>query len=149
MTCTSAPPLRWLVAGVCLVAVSLGLIVKPITTANRVARTGICDLVAEPPCVDFGAVHPAEQLTATFRLENQTGEIVQIVQVLKSCGCTDAAIDRQVLKPGENCTVTVRWHPTGAGPRNETVAVSYRQKGKLEQSKITICMVRCQLPVRS
>lgn len=59
---------------------------------------------------DFGKYPASEQKSATFVIRNAGDEILKIVKVRKTCGCSSASADCTEVKPGQTCKVHVSIH---------------------------------------
>lgn len=57
--------------------------------------------------IDFDDVVMGEVITQEINLENQGGELLEILSITTSCGCTTASVDRMSIPPGENATLVV------------------------------------------
>ncbi len=69
-------------------------------------------LVVEPSEYDFGKIKQSGGIvTKEFRVFNNGSENVSIEEVLTSCSCTHAEMDKKLLSPGERGTLTVSFDP--------------------------------------
>lgn len=136
----------WLAVGVGLIGLSVWLVARPHPTAPRLPTPRPLELAVDPPARDFGAVPAGQKLTNTFTLTNHTGSPVEIGDVVKSCGCTDAAVDRKRLAAGESCELAVSWEPGGFGQRAESVILTYRLGPAGPFGHVSFAGLRCVLP---
>ena len=67
----------------------------------------------------------AQQASGVFEFTNTGTASVRIVEVRSGCGCTVAAMDKQVVAPGEKGTVQAVYHVAQRTGR-QTVAVTVR-----------------------
>jgi hypothetical protein len=99
-------------------AISACIIVYGITSMKAfetsVADTGMTDQGPDEECDEFvRKVVPAviaddtPYLTADFPIENTTTRDISLRTVQTSCGCSDAALDKALLRPGERATLRV------------------------------------------
>jgi Protein of unknown function (DUF1573) len=66
-------------------------------------------LTFETQSYNFGNVSQFEMLTASIGICNTSKHTVRIKQLVKSCGCTEATIDKMSLSPAETAKVTITW----------------------------------------
>src|SRR5262245_38914236 len=81
-------------------AVALGVLV-----ASGPARGAV---VAATPVFDFGMVEQGAAVQHQFALKNKGRGMVRIEDARSSCGCTVAAGDGKLVRPGEISWVSVR-----------------------------------------
>lgn len=75
---------------------------------------------------DFGTVPRGPTLQHSFRLKNNTGQVVNISAVRVSCGCVSATALTSVLQPGESTAVVARMDTTRfVGVKNVTIFVTF------------------------
>ena len=61
---------------------------------------------------DFGKIKQSGGVVSrTFAVRNDGGKDAQVSEVLTSCSCTTAEIDKKVIKPGETAGLTVIFDP--------------------------------------
>jgi len=62
---------------------------------------------------DFGKVEEGTVVTHTFFIKNTGDEILKILKVWTSCGCTAANTGEMELSPGDSTTIKVRFDTKG------------------------------------
>ena len=67
----------------------------------------------DPYLWDFGRVRPAQVLTHTFMLKNETGQPLTIKDISTSCGCTAFRATKTLLAPGESTAIEVTFNTKG------------------------------------
>ncbi len=74
----------------------------------------------EPKSFDFGEINYGEVAEYAFLLKNSGNEILEIKRVATSCACTTAKTEKELLNPGEETNLSVRYD-TGAmsGPHGK------------------------------
>jgi hypothetical protein len=72
-----------------------------------VLRSARADLVCPRPTFDAGALRTGAALTHAFVVRNEGRDPVEVRELKAGCGCLKPAIDRRVLRPGEQATVSV------------------------------------------
>jgi hypothetical protein len=86
-----------------------------------------------PPVHDFGKVRP-EVVKCTFSLTNTFPYDIQLLSVVKSCGCTTADIQAAILKPQEAATLNCAFDLKGrSGEFSTKVSVLFRRKSQLKE----------------
>ncbi len=61
---------------------------------------------------DLGDINPDEGIrTETFYVKNVGDELLKIVSVSTSCGCTKAEVESHEILPGEQSKLTVNYDP--------------------------------------
>lgn len=105
-----------------------GLIVLVGLYAGGYAAGGWADSMFEERSRDFGSVPHGPTLQHSFRLTNNTKNVVQIGNVRVSCGCVSASALQNVLQPGESTAIVAnmdssRFH----GHKSVTVYVTFTQ----------------------
>jgi uncharacterized cupredoxin-like copper-binding protein len=74
---------------------------------------------------DFGNINEGEIVKHTYVISNNGGDLLKILEVKASCGCTAANPDKKELKPGESTNLDVSFNSKGRkGPQNKTVTVT-------------------------
>lgn len=74
---------------------------------------------------DFGNINEGEVVKHTYVISNNGGDLLKILEVKASCGCTAANPDKKELKPGESTNLDVSFNSKGRkGPQNKTVTVT-------------------------
>jgi len=70
-------------------------------------------LLVQPLKHDFGTITQGEKVTHVFILTNNGGDLLTILNVQTSCGCTAAKPDKNELAPGESTNLKVTFNSTG------------------------------------
>jgi uncharacterized cupredoxin-like copper-binding protein len=74
---------------------------------------------------DFGNINQGDVVTHTFVISNNGGDILKILDVKASCGCTAAKPEMNELKPGESTNIVVSFNSKGRkGPQTKTITVT-------------------------
>lgn len=99
-------------------------------------------VVVEPAEHDFGTVAQGQVATATFRIVNHGPDAVTLGELMRSCACASATLDRQELPAGETATLTVGWR-TGerVGRGRNTVGIPYIRKAIPDQPVVVFATV--------
>lgn len=80
---------------------------------------------------DFGNINQGDVVAHTFIISNNGGDILKILDVKASCGCTAANPDKKELKPGESTNIAVSFNSKGRkGPQTKTVTVTTNDPDK-------------------
>ena len=85
-------------------------------------------LVATKPVLDLGELSQGQTVAAEFELVNRSSGPVKILDVVKTCTCTQVEISRYLLEPQEGMVLATRWK-TGAsrGKTGANIGVVYTQ----------------------
>jgi hypothetical protein len=84
---------------------------------------------AQQLAYNFGDVNQGDIVSHSFVLSNNGGDLLSILDVKASCGCTAANPDKNSLKPGETTNIVVSFNSKGRkGVQNKTVAVKTNDK---------------------
>ena len=91
---------------------------------------------------DLGKVKQSGGVVSrTFAARNEGGKDVAVSEVLTSCSCTTAEIDKKVIKPGETADLKVifdpNYHFEDEGRFFRTATVKYN-RGSLAEAKIYV-----------
>ena len=70
-------------------------------------------LLVQPINHDFGTIEQGEKVTHVFVLTNNGGDLLTILNVQTSCGCTAAKPEKNELAPGESTNLKVTFNSTG------------------------------------
>lgn len=65
------------------------------------------DKLSGPNEWDFGKVKQEQALKHDFVFKNDTADILNIISVHTSCGCTASSADKKSLKPNESTQISV------------------------------------------
>jgi Protein of unknown function (DUF1573) len=58
---------------------------------------------------DFGEIAYGDIFTHDFKVKNMGDAELKITRIATSCACTSAKIDKDILAPGEEATLSVRY----------------------------------------
>lgn len=76
---------------------------------------------------NFGVIdqQQAEALKHTFVLTNQSDTPIHILDVIQSCGCTEASVSNDTIQPGDECEldVVVDWSDKPPGNQSARIVV--------------------------
>ena len=62
---------------------------------------------------DFGLVSQGDILNHTFRLENDSSDMLRIKDIHTSCGCTTSTVEKREIPPGDSVGIPVRFNTRG------------------------------------
>lgn len=119
----------------------------PVETAgvNETASVSVHGphLTLDPEEYDFGKIRQSGgTVSKTFNVFNNGSEDVTINEVLTSCSCTTAEIDKKLLRPGEQGTLTVvfdpNYHYEDDGRFFRTATIKSNVHGKAPEVKIFV-----------
>ena len=93
---------------------------------------------------NFGDVNQGDVVSHSFALSNNGGDLLNILDVKASCGCTAANPDKNSLKPGETTNLVVSFNSKGRkGVQTKTVTVKTNDK---ENPTLTLT-IKCNIVV--
>lgn len=93
---------------------------------------------------NFGDIKQGDVVSYDFKITNNGGDVLKIIDVRASCGCTAAQPDKKELKPGESTTIKVTFNSKGRkGAQVKTVRVITNDP---EKSDINF-VIRCNIIV--
>lgn len=100
-------------------------------------------LAVSPSGYDFGKIKQSGGAVSTvFNVYNNGSEEVDVSDVLTSCSCTSAKIDKNVFKPGESGKLTVifdpNYHFEDAGRFFRTATIKSNVHGQEPEVKIFV-----------
>lgn len=73
---------------------------------------------------DFGDINEGDIVKHNYVISNNGGDLLKILDVRASCGCTAAKPDKSELKPGESTNLLVSFNSKGRkGPQSKNVTV--------------------------
>lgn len=116
----------------------------PVTdTAVQSSQISGPRLTVTPHEFDFGKIRQGGGVVSTvFELYNSGSEEVIITDVIASCSCASAEVDKKTLAPGERGTLTVRFDPNYHYESEEkffrTVIVKSNIQGEAPEVKIWV-----------
>ena len=70
-------------------------------------------LLVQPIEHDFGNITQGDKVTNVFILTNNGGDLLKILNVQTSCGCTAAKPEKDELAPGESTNLKVTFNSAG------------------------------------
>ena len=76
------------------------------------SEDSIVGFSTDEPIHDFGVITPWAAVSHTFHLQNAGKAALIIEEVLPSCNCTTANIEKQSVAPGESMALTVTLDPS-------------------------------------
>jgi len=89
---------------------------RTVVQSDAPPATGSNVFVAvDPPEWDLGTVVYGEVAHAEFTLTNFTPQLLKVMRVSTSCGCTKAEVEQEVLQPYESTAVKVSFDPAVHG----------------------------------
>lgn len=100
-------------------------------------------LSLSPDEYDFGKIRQSGGVVSTtFNVYNNGSEEVDVSDVLTSCSCTSAKIDKNIFKPGDSGKLTVMFDPNyhfeDAGRFFRTITIKSNAHGKEPEVKIFV-----------
>jgi len=94
---------------------------------------------------DFGNINQNDIANHSFTITNTGGDLLKILDVKASCGCTAASPDKKELKPGESTQINVSFNSKGRkGPQTKTVTVKTNDPNK----PVLTLMIKCNIIVQ-
>ena len=69
--------------------------------------------ITDPNEWDFGKVQQGQVLKHDFLLKNETRDVLKIISINTSCGCTASQSDKESLKPNESTAINVTFNSKG------------------------------------
>lgn len=70
-------------------------------------------IVVNPNEYDFGTVTSGEKVKSDFLVTNTGDDLLKIIDVKASCGCTAALPEKTELEPGESTKIKVEFNSRG------------------------------------
>ncbi len=83
-------------------------------------------LVCQQTTVDCGKALYQKPVTATFELQNNGGQTLEITDVAVDCGCTKSTVKKRTIAPGEKVTVDLTYDSKLLGHFTKSAMVTYR-----------------------
>jgi Protein of unknown function (DUF1573) len=97
---------------------------------------------------DLGFVPLGHIFNKTISVTNDTSEDWHLVEIRQSCSCTQAKVDRHVLKPGESTDITVQFtSPEQESDQRHSVELNFKAKCQPNVSISVISKTRKPLSV--
>jgi uncharacterized cupredoxin-like copper-binding protein len=91
---------------------------------------------------DFGNINQGDVVNHSFVIANNGGDLLKIIDVKASCGCTAANPDKKELQPGESTNIAVSFNSKGRkGPQTKTITVSTNDP---EKPQVTLT-IKCNI----
>jgi hypothetical protein len=86
-------------------------------------------IVVNPIEYDFGTVTRGEKVKNDFLVTNTGDDLLTIIDVKASCGCTAALPEKTELEPGESTKIKVEFNSTGrSGHQVKYITVTSNDK---------------------
>lgn len=100
--------------------------------------TTFAALVAEPAVLELGDVSPDVPITKVIKITNVGKRSVVVTEILRTCNCSDAQIEKAELGPGEATRLLLRIDGKGrTGPFQSKLVLRSSQPGEQTQIAIT------------
>jgi len=83
---------------------------------------------AAPESFDFGEIDYGQIAEHTFKIKNSGNEVLEIKRIATSCACTSAEIEKEILNPGEETNLFVKYDTglmTGAHAKGNQERIIY------------------------
>lgn len=91
---------------------------------------------------NFGDIKQGDVVSYDFKIMNNGGDVLKIIDVRASCGCTAAQPDKKELKPGETTTIKVTFNSKGRkGAQIKTVRVITNDPEKNDINFVIRCNI--------
>lgn len=85
---------------------------------------------------DFGELKFKEESSTVFYFENNGEELLQITNVITTCGCTVPSWPKEIIKPSGKGSIKVTYDSERYGKFNKTITVYYNGKNSPLELKI-------------
>jgi len=76
--------------------------------------------------LDFGGIVEQSQVSHNFELINGFSHSVKIISIDKSCGCTNASINKMLVSPGDRAELSVTLTPELTGGIRSLIAIEWK-----------------------
>ena len=107
-----------------------------ITVATACSQVVSPKISVQNSAYEFGDINQGDIVNHSFAVTNTGGDVLQILDVKASCGCTAAKPDKNELKPGESTQINVSFNSKGRkGPQTKTITVKTNDP---EQPAVTL-----------
>ncbi len=94
---------------------------------------------------DFGNINQNDIANHSFTITNTGGDVLKILDIKASCGCTAANPDKKELMPNESTQINVSFNSKGRkGPQTKTVTV----KTNDPNTPALTLMIKCNIIVQ-
>lgn len=91
---------------------------------------------------NFGDIKQGDVVSYDFKITNNGGDVLKILDVRASCGCTAAQPDKKELQPGETTTIKVTFNSRGRkGAQVKTVRVLTNDPEKKDLNFVIRCNI--------
>ena len=90
---------------------------------------------------DFGRVDDTVEYKYQFTFRNDGNEVLEILEIKPSCGCTTTELAKMIYAPGEEGAIELVFHPKGYGPQTKTITVKSNSRG----SERIILYINCNV----
>lgn len=93
---------------------------------------------------DFGIIEQGETVSTSFIIVNSGGDLLKILDVKATCGCTAAQPDKNELMPGESTKIEVSFNSKGRrGPQEKQVNVTTNDP----DNKVLVLTIKCDINI--
>lgn len=86
------------------------------------------EIIIIPASFDFGDVAYGDLAEYTFKVKNLGKKTLEINKIATSCGCTTAEVEKEILNPGEETNLFVKYNTglmSGAHAKGEQERIIY------------------------
>lgn len=87
------------------------------------SRKGGAMLFIPQPQVNFGKVADYEVRNAKVAFTNNGDQVLEVIRVQPTCGCTTTTLKQKLFAPGEGAEIDLTFRPKGAGSQVKVVKV--------------------------
>jgi hypothetical protein len=134
-----SPAMTWGGVVVLSAVASIGLWAAKSPSIGNGARGCLASIEASPARIDFGSVPEGNASSRVATIFNRGSRPISILDVVKSCGCTNTALSDTHLMPGRSVSIVVSLRPEPREKKVEgQVRVRYRVDGESEPLDTTI-----------
>lgn len=100
------------------------------------------EIVVLPEVFDLGECEQGTVQDVSFTVQNNRPGAISLLRIQKTCSCIDAAIEKEVLQPGESGSVSAKWSLGNVrGKRFLPVPVVLRAHGKGDEEIMVLYAV--------
>lgn len=86
-------------------------------------RTNGAMLFMPEPTVEFGKIADYEVKNAKVAFTNTGDQVLEVIRVQPTCGCTSTALKQKLFAPGEGAEIELTFRPKGVGTQTKLVKV--------------------------
>ena len=91
----------------------------------------------ESSTTDFGEIRQGENIVVFFTYKNTGGKDLLVYEVIPSCGCTTAKLDKSPLSPGEKREVEVSFNSEGWSGHQQK-SITFKTNGEPDYATIVL-----------